>query len=259
MKRKSKIIIPALGMLLLSTAASVTGTVAWFTANNIVTAKNMTVQAEAEKGIVIASYSSGSAPADTDFTDEVNAEIASRTLLPTWTNDAATWYHANSKKSNDGQAYTTAGYATVDNTGTPQYYLVNKFQIKSLGATTNVYVKDINYTAGGSQNYDASIRVLVKTSEASLIFDKAGTRTGSETIRADVAADDALTADKSFTFTQEDKLAAKVLTDVTKTPVDVEIYIYFDGEDASCKSDNIEDAFIGTTFNVSFTSETPAE
>lgn len=32
--KKSKIIVPALGLLLLSTAASVSGTVAWFTANN---------------------------------------------------------------------------------------------------------------------------------------------------------------------------------------------------------------------------------
>lgn len=32
--KKSKVIIPALGILVLSTAASITGTVAWFTANN---------------------------------------------------------------------------------------------------------------------------------------------------------------------------------------------------------------------------------
>ena len=35
--KKSKVIVPALGLLLLSTAASVTGTVAWFTANKSVT------------------------------------------------------------------------------------------------------------------------------------------------------------------------------------------------------------------------------
>ena len=43
--KKTKIIIPALGILLLSTAASVTGTVAWFTANNTVTADTMTIKA----------------------------------------------------------------------------------------------------------------------------------------------------------------------------------------------------------------------
>ena len=43
--RKSKVIIPALGVLILSTAASVTGTVAWFTANRtaIITAGEFAV------------------------------------------------------------------------------------------------------------------------------------------------------------------------------------------------------------------------
>lgn len=36
--KKSKIIVPALGIILLTTAASVTGTVAWFTANTVYTA-----------------------------------------------------------------------------------------------------------------------------------------------------------------------------------------------------------------------------
>ena len=51
--KKTKIIVPALGVLLLSTAASVTGTVAWFSMNNFVTATGMEVRAKAENGIVI--------------------------------------------------------------------------------------------------------------------------------------------------------------------------------------------------------------
>ena len=48
--KKTKIIVPALGVLLLSTAASVTGTVAWFSMNNFVTATGMEVKARAENG-----------------------------------------------------------------------------------------------------------------------------------------------------------------------------------------------------------------
>lgn len=44
--KKTKVIIPALGMLLLSTAASVTGTVAWFAANATVSATGMQVKAK---------------------------------------------------------------------------------------------------------------------------------------------------------------------------------------------------------------------
>ena len=43
--KKTKVIIPALGLLVLSTAASVTGTVAWFSANNTVSASGMSIKA----------------------------------------------------------------------------------------------------------------------------------------------------------------------------------------------------------------------
>lgn len=51
--KKSKIIIPALAMLVMSTAATVTGTVAWFSANKVVSAEGMMVKAQAEGSLVI--------------------------------------------------------------------------------------------------------------------------------------------------------------------------------------------------------------
>ena len=259
MKRKSKIIIPALGMLLLSTAASITGTVAWFTANNIVSAKNMTVQAEAEKGIVIAAYDGSTAPAETAFSDEASAINGSKTLLPTWTSTGETWYHTNSKKSADGQDYVDEGYASVTN-GDKNYYMVNQFQIKALGETKDVYVKDVKYTLGTSeadQSLDAAIRVLVKSDDATLFFGKDGTQTGTEKILAATAADDAVTADEQISLVTENTLAAKALNQVSTTAKTVSIYIYYDGEDKDCKSDNIVDAFNHATFTVDFTSTAP--
>lgn len=52
--KKTKIIIPALGMLLLSTAASVSGTVAWFSMNNSVTVTGMTVTTKVSSNLLIA-------------------------------------------------------------------------------------------------------------------------------------------------------------------------------------------------------------
>lgn len=51
--KKTKVIIPALGILLLSTAASVTGTVAWFSANSTVQANGMKVKATTSESLVI--------------------------------------------------------------------------------------------------------------------------------------------------------------------------------------------------------------
>ena len=49
--KKSKIIVPALGILVLSTAAAVTGTVAWFTASNVININGLQMRVEAEDGI----------------------------------------------------------------------------------------------------------------------------------------------------------------------------------------------------------------
>ena len=51
--KKTKVIIPALGILLLSTAASVTGTVAWFTTNNTVAADGMQIMAKVSGNLYI--------------------------------------------------------------------------------------------------------------------------------------------------------------------------------------------------------------
>ena len=51
--KKSKIIIPALAMLVMSTAATVTGTVAWFTMNTTASAEGMVVAAKTNGSLVV--------------------------------------------------------------------------------------------------------------------------------------------------------------------------------------------------------------
>lgn len=51
--KKSKALVAALAMLCLSTAATVTGTVAWFSANRVVTATGMKVKAKTDGSLVI--------------------------------------------------------------------------------------------------------------------------------------------------------------------------------------------------------------
>ena len=52
--KKTKIIVPALAMLLLGTAASVTGTVAWFSMNTSVTVTGMEVKTKVSSNLLIA-------------------------------------------------------------------------------------------------------------------------------------------------------------------------------------------------------------
>lgn len=51
--KKSKIIIPALAMLVMSTAATVTGTVAWFTMNTTASAEGMVVAAKTNGSLIV--------------------------------------------------------------------------------------------------------------------------------------------------------------------------------------------------------------
>ena len=52
--KKTKIVVPALAVLLLSTAASVSGTVAWFSMNNTVTVSGMQVTTKVSSNLQIA-------------------------------------------------------------------------------------------------------------------------------------------------------------------------------------------------------------
>lgn len=77
--KKSKILAPALAILCLSTAASVTGTVAWFAANNTVTADGMAIRASAPASIVI---SKDVLPTEATTTTEVTFDDAVTALKP---------------------------------------------------------------------------------------------------------------------------------------------------------------------------------
>ena len=65
--KKTKILVPAMGMLLLSTAASVTGTVAWFAANASVEASGMQLHAKSDTTYLLISKTNNTA-------DDIQAE-----------------------------------------------------------------------------------------------------------------------------------------------------------------------------------------
>lgn len=59
--KKTKIIIPAMGMLLLSTAASISGSLAWFTANRSVTIETNSFAVESTEGSLTVAATAGTA------------------------------------------------------------------------------------------------------------------------------------------------------------------------------------------------------
>lgn len=274
--KKTKIIIPALGILLLSTAASVTGTVAWFSMNEKVSATTMSIKGKGEAGLAIAAYTGenqGTAPAASSFSDTAVATAQSLDkMIPTWTNDAAKWYHAKSVNSNTYNASALYGYEDVS--GRDDIYLLNKFQIKATGEVQDVYVKSINVSNLNSTAINSCIRVLVKTNEYTRVFAPVGNSTATETLKANLyeaieddpattdvdesRPDDAVTTamgDQSVTLVATSTASAQIFDDLGSTPKDVLIYMYFDGEDPNCTSDLIPAEWVANSISVDFTNE----
>jgi hypothetical protein len=109
---KSKVIIPALAMIALTTAASATGTVAWFTANQTVTATGLAATVTAGDNLFIAKNNSSFAAASS-YSTSVSYNGSAAALAPVSTVDGINYYTANSVDANGKSATTYA--AVTDN------------------------------------------------------------------------------------------------------------------------------------------------
>lgn len=300
--KKTKVIIPALGLLVLSTAASVSGTVAWFSVNSSVSATGMKVQAKAEAGLLISADQTEASWANTDETLYTTAV----SLVPTSTADFETWYHATSTSASSyaavggysqlsttqtGTGYiqvvqtnlatspavaeityandATAGYIAADDTG---YYLRTRFYLKSSGDALAVshpnsagnwlMLDDITVSGldaqANSLDIDATLRVGVQIDESSVkILAPFSAATGSYTVGGStqvVASKGTLAGAGSYnpnldtgwtgTIPAKNSAAADLL------PVD--IYLWFEGEDEKCISNNIASTLDTLTVSVGF-------
>ncbi|MBP5470290.1 MAG: hypothetical protein J6Z11_13710 [Candidatus Riflebacteria bacterium] len=106
MKKMKKIMAAAVAMMTFSTAAAVTGTVAWFTASNIVVADGIYLQADKEEGFVINNEGLVTADWGASIKASHDGKLSSEQakFIPTSTADAINWYHANAEYQNNHEA-----------------------------------------------------------------------------------------------------------------------------------------------------------
>ena len=246
--KKTKVIIPAMGLLLLSTAASITGTVAWFSVNTTVTANGMSVKAKAQEGITISNAADGTY----NFT-AASVKSTCAALYPATTADFSpflTSVSTNPAAANTQQAYTAATAWVAPGTA-DAHYIVHDFYIRSSAPAVltiaSLNVKSVSATVGGSaatQNLSKSLRVGVQFdgSTNTYIYAPVTGYTASYTVqevagaysaegRATVTpiAGDTQSADTSVTTLPKNDVAGK----------HAYVYIWFEGEDASCISNNL--------------------
>lgn len=309
--KKTKIIVPALGMLLLSTAASVTGTVAWFAVNTSVTVTGLQVKAKAEGGIVIAPYTltktaitedSGSGNSVTDasfaapnanlFGASATTDLGVAELYPTSTATATAWYHATSNAVNNhagvSGTYSTLAAGTangagfkldgvqVDGAGTHenpfknagQYFSHTKYRVKSTNTVDkfDLFVRSIDVSDdANSADMNKSLRVAVKVGDASAAFfaPKYASNPGSLNWCSAVSGEGvgtvgAATLNFGETLNPGVQVANQTIVG-TGDPagIDMDIWVYYEGEDPNCKTINTEGITIDS-LQLTFTFATTA-
>ena len=218
--KKTKIIVPALGLLLLSTAASVTGTVAWFAANTTVTATGMSVTVKSDSTFLL--IKAGEATLSEVRTGKKISDTAvnqSAALYPVAhdsianiaaADTASNWYY---KTSDDPSIYGGAGHESAANAlaSLDNYVLVNEFTLaiaEGGNNMSNIKVGACSITTAG----DAAVNVLVASSSAAQEFTASGE--GSTVLQASLT---------------------------TTAVMSVKVYIYWNGADEDVTTNGIAD------------------
>ena len=144
---KSKVIIPALAMIALSTAASATGTVAWFSANTAVNVSGMAMTATAGSNLLIAGDEIGSTGkvAEANFGAALTQNVTGN-IKPISTIDGKNFFYTyNALANGDAAAGATfntlnvtvgnAGYDVVDTSY--KGFLEYVFQLKAVNSAAD--------------------------------------------------------------------------------------------------------------------------
>lgn len=170
--KKTKVIIPALGILLLSTAASVTGTVAWFATNQTVTATGMKITAKTDAAFMLikAGNIATAAEIQADKAISANALNGSAQLYPaaheTVANreaalTPANWYYMF---SNDPEVATGVETTKQSLTSFTDYVLVNEFSITvadGSSSVNNIKISSCKITTTTDNVQEDAVKVLV--------------------------------------------------------------------------------------------------
>ena len=271
MKKMKKIMAAAIAMLALSTAGAVTGTVAWFTASNVVSASGMSLQADTEQGINIsneakAEWKESATASHTGKTGETQEKF-----IPTTTTDAVTWKHGNSDDRNNSDAVgeletltisgPTDGIAKVNKNGSSidgkNVYLLNIFHLRSSTPTVinaeKLYVNSLvaSGTATGA-DLDLCFRVLIKSESGNIaVFAPFEETADSKAPVANLKGAKNVQLSSNVTI----PAASDVSTDDT---YEIEVYCYFEGNDSNCKSANITATLNTLSIECKFGTETIA-
>ena len=211
-------IIPALVMLLVSAIMLSTASFAWFASNTSVTATDMSVTAKANtKFLHISDAEDGTYDITAKAANaEANVDLVHATIDDD--NKSVTWGVGTSSSVNDANVGSTL--KPVDESDIAgNYALVNDFWVKmsdeSSSGLVNLTVNKITVT--GTSTLAPALRVLVVGSDGAQLYKQ----DGGAWVEADA-----------------NNAAALLATIAIETKYKVTVYVFYDGADASAKTEN---------------------
>ena len=267
--KKSKfVILPALATLVLTGVASVTGTVAWFTANTRVTATGMTFSAKAESNLFIATATlDGTDRAqESSFGTSLTQNIVG-SLKPASSIDGKAFYGLKADAKVDGSGASTGDYEPITHQ-TPAKaddltdYLEYVFQLKATNvdasATQNIIIDTMSLkyasetSADGYEAFRAAVFVeedqssstttgnfsaVVGTSKG--LYAPTGYAYFDGTKAIGKAADSETIGKQGVTITTEATSLAEVSANTTAY-YKVVVRLWLEGEDKKCNVDTFK-------------------
>lgn len=237
-------LLAAIAMVLVAAIALGSSTYAWFVASGTVKAEGMKVQAQAESGILIKENKTTA-----QFGTVANVTANAAKLYPTSTTDLTKWYHAVSQQADDAESQQTAenAYTELNAAELKDYRLVNQFVIRSATNTAisnaKLLIQNVTVSSGETtQNLNKSIRVGIKVSHggaqdsATYIYaPKAGS---AFTLTAKYDGNKTVTENIKATTNDFLTLADNTIP-ANDTGLTVDVFVWYEGEDANCKTSNI--------------------
>ena len=273
-------LLAAIAMVLVAAIALGSSTYAWFVGSNTAEANGLSIKAQAEAGILISHKHN-------TVTDNVWASTASgsyttaQALYPTSTVNGSNWYHATAQTltastATDGSMKTlsiteTPASADVDGKigaeGGKNYYIVDSFDIYTTGsAASNLRIKNIVVSnAGSTASFDSSVRLLVICGSNKYVVAPVAGATTSYTVGTNPDGTTATgTSVTAYTVTEmaattgTTHYLADSVSKLPASPTNVQVYMYFEGEDAqhytnSFNTAGVKDYSVTLTFEADVT------
>lgn len=254
---KSKVIIPALAMIALTTAASATGTVAWFAANSTVTAEHLSVSIKSESTFLLidnqATGADDAAKANSIQTRDrtskvVVTESGNSVLMPVAHETTGFTYQTVEALNSDDNTLSKHWYTMVsdnpaDTVGTAQTHTPIKV------ANFANYVKKFTYYLTVAKGSEPATNLTISNFTIAMNNTANGTNETIDPVKVLVVGDNAMAELDNANKTSNTVLFTGQLTDSTITTVSV--YVYFDGNNAAVTSNNKAN-LEGATIDLSF-------